>query len=156
MHKNSRTLASPLGLLAHLKTDKLRFTSAAWMGVGLIALGFTLLGGRFIFAPGIAIDLPSVSSNQQAGLPSSQVLTIGQNNTFFFDGRVFSLENLLAALNAAQLSKEKPNTLLIKGDKNTPLQIFLQVCQQAHEAGFDQVQVATIPTQTPMPWAQAS
>ncbi len=145
MHKGSSNLVSPLGLLSQLRPDRLRFTSAAWMGVALIGLGFSLLGGRFIFAPGITIDLPMVTSTAEAGLPTAKVLTIGQNGTFFFEGRVLTLATLAKALKTARPEGQGLTTLLLKGDKATPLQTFLQVCQLAREGGFDQIQVATLP-----------
>lgn len=145
MHKGSFKLTSPLGLLSQLRPDKLRFTAAAWIGVGLIGVGFSLLGGRFIFAPGITIDLPMVTSTVAPGLPTAKVLTIGQNGTFFFEGRVLTPATLTLALQTARPEGQGVATLLIKGDKATPLQTFLQVCQWARESGFDQIQVATLP-----------
>lgn len=145
MRKGSFNLASPLGLISQLRPDRLRFTAAAWIGVALIGLGFSLLGGRFIFAPGITIDLPMVTSTAEPGLPTAKVLTIGQNGTFFFEGRVLTPATLATALKKARPEGQGLATLLIKGDKATPLQTFLQVCQWARESGFDHIQVATLP-----------
>ncbi len=156
--KKQGSLLSPLGLIQHIKTEKLRFTTAAWVGTGLAVLGLSLLNGRYLFAPGISIDLPSISQQIDSGLPIAQVLSIGQNGMLFFEGQVLNVETLPTAfkkyLGEKKISEsvEGNRTLLIKGDKNTTLECFLKVCQLAHECGFNQIQVATLAQDKLNPW----
>ncbi len=147
-------LTSPFGLEDRLKPLGKNYNVFALLNIGLIALGFFLLSSRFILAPGVLIELPTVNAKSALGIVVYDVLTINQQNMMLFDGRIYNLDTLFAALNRskqqAQTSSESQvdNTgsiLLVKMDKNTSMDVFLRVCEISYKAGYTQIQIAALP-----------
>ena len=71
------------------------------------------------------------------------VLTIGNGGMLFFDGAVFELSSIERGFkNYYENILEKDVVLLIKTEGSMNLQLFLELCQMAKDAGFVQVQIA--------------
>jgi hypothetical protein len=171
------SLTSPLGLTRHLHKPDLRLALLPCFNVLLLGWMFSLLGSRYIYAPGIAVSLDSgvpttqtlpaiVSAGQPLpGRPTDVVLTVFQSKTetlFGLENGLHTLANLKAPLRNSRLNlpKNAPAVLLFKGGDNLPSQIFLQVCALARDAGFSTVEIAAKPaaadaTLAPAPTAPA-
>ena len=95
-------------------------------------------------APGITLALPTLGTKPIPGVPIASVLTISQNGTCFFEGQVLSLKETQAIFekNSHHLVNQ---ALLVKGDRGTPMETLLQVCEWARSHGFSQIQIAAIP-----------
>jgi biopolymer transport protein ExbD len=160
------SLTSPLGLTRHLRRPDLRLELVPCLNVLLVAWMLTLLGSRFIYAPGIAVsldgggitlpntlDLPQTSDTQASGRPTSAMLTVlslQPTPLFILENGIHHMSDLQAALQNIRNNLPKNTSsavLLIKSDGSLPLQTFLEVCNQAHAAGFATVQVATKPAE---------
>jgi biopolymer transport protein ExbD len=152
-------LTSPLGLTRHIRRPDLRLEAVPWLNVMLVAWLLSLLGSRFIYAPGLAVDLghasgsppsqlnlPVVSGSPLPGLPANAVLTVltaKGDQLFIFEGRIYDLESLRAELRQHPLPTGRaPIILLLKVDQNVSMQTFMEICALARAAGFSTVQVA--------------
>ncbi len=109
----------------------------------VIGLFFALYSSRFIFAPGVTIDLSEVDVSARTGLPTPAVLTVRENNILLFEGEIFRLEALDEKLTQFVIQeKVEEATLLIKADKSVAMQEILHICDLARKAGFDRVHLA--------------
>ena len=93
--------------------------------------------------PGVRVDLPSSGMQmQQSNLPVA-VLTIGNRGMLFFDGGVFELNSIDRSFQKyIEELPVKDVVLLVKTEGSMDLQLFLELCQMAQDAGFVQVQIA--------------
>jgi biopolymer transport protein ExbD len=115
-----------------------------WVFVNILAIIFTFyfFNSRFIFSPGISIDLPPIAAPLMAA-PTTGVLSLTNDCLFFFDGHILSLENLENTLeNFLARHTQRPAILLIRPDKNISVGILCHVCATAQRSGFEQVQIA--------------
>ncbi|MGE9296277.1 MAG: ExbD/TolR family protein, partial [Puniceicoccales bacterium] len=122
----------------------------------LIAFMLTLLGSRFVFAPGsqVALEeglvLPESSMEQLTGVPTVDVLTLLQEDRLIYRGKFMSLETWTGLLAEGDVAARKENNaiLLVKADARVTLQAFLRISDRAREAGYTRVQIAERPRDT--------
>ena len=134
----------PLGWTTQVKRPPISFDLVPALDLLVIALLFSLLFTRFVMVPGVRVDLPdSGMQMQQSNLPVA-VLTIGNRGMLFFDGGVFELNSIDRSFQ--KYIEELPTKdviLLVKTEGSMDLQLFLELCQMAQNAGFVQVQIAS-------------
>ena len=133
----------PLGLMTQAKRPPMNFDLVPVLDLLVIALLFSLLFTRFVMVPGVRVDLPdSGMQMQQSNLPVA-VLTIGNRGMFFFDGGVFELNSIDRSFRKyIEELPYKDVILLVKTEGSIDLQLFLELCEMAQDAGFLQVQIA--------------
>ena len=116
----------------------------AFANVWFIIFLLYLLSSRFVFSPGITVDLPHVT-DPLATAPTTGVLTLSNDRLFFFDGKIISLENLQEILeNFLVHHTQRPAILLVRPDKNLSIDVLCQVGVMAKRAGFEQIQIACL------------
>ena len=145
-----RRSINPLNLESSLKGANSRAGWVPWVDCLLIGLGLALLGSRFLFAPGVEIQLPSYSG-PLAGRPVTSVLSIRSSNMLIFEDAVFTEHGLGVYLGEegkrrmqAGLDPLDRGVILVQVDKDVNMQVFLRVCEIAYASGFSQVQIAAI------------
>ncbi|MEO0795679.1 MAG: biopolymer transporter ExbD [Verrucomicrobiota bacterium] len=146
------SLVQPLELQRRLRTPPTGADVAALFDILLIAFMLTLLGSRFVFAPGstVALEeltLPQSSQTRLAGVPTADVLTLLQDDRLIYQGQFMSADTWASIL-AKQDSKERRANnaiLLLKADARISLQAFLNISDLAREAGYTRVQIAERP-----------
>ena len=133
----------PLGLMTRAKRPPISFDLVPALDLLVIALLFSLLFTRFVMVPGVRVDLPgSGIQMQQSNLPVA-VLTIGNRGMLFFDGGVFELNSIDRSFQKyIEELPAKDVILLVKTEGSMDLQLFIELCQMAQNAGFVQVQIA--------------
>jgi biopolymer transport protein ExbD len=153
------SLTSPLGLTRHVRRPDLRLEVVPWLNVLLVAWLLSLLGSRFVYAPGLAVDLghgssplpvqlvlPTLSGGPLPGSPADAVLTVltaKQDKLFIFEGRIYDLNGLRTVLrNHRHSAAGGPSVLLLKAGQDVNMQTFLEICTLARTAGFSSVQIA--------------
>ncbi len=141
-------ITRPLNLLSRLKKPSLRFDVVALFDILVIVFGFTLLSSRFIFAPGITIDLPRVAADDLVGVRTDAVLTIGANEMLLFEGSILNYDNFVERL-GEHFQGDPDGSLLIRADRRIPMQTLLEVAELARSAGVARVQVAASPSYRP-------
>lgn len=111
------------------------------MDLCVLVLFFAFLSSRFIFSPGVTVDLPRSEQSPLSGVPAVSVLTVQAPDMLLFEGRVYTLSGLRPALIAFRKEIEE-GILLVKVNRGTDIQTFLTVCDFAKEAEFNGVQIA--------------
>ena len=112
--------------------------------VVLLLLCFFLLGSSFVLQPGIKVDPPR--SAVAVGTPASQLVVavtlgpqqhddkgapIARQPVLYFNDQIVTLDNLRTALDALPASRITP-TLVVKADKDVPLDTIASIIDVAH------------------------
>ncbi len=136
-------ITSPLNLESQIREPSRHFDSVPFIDLCLIGLFIVLSSSKFIFAPGLNIDLPEAVSQELEGVPTTAVLTVRENDMIVFEGQIFSfvsLENRL--INFSKENEKKINSiLLVKIDKNVKVQQLLEILDMVRPY-FSSVQIA--------------
>lgn len=148
------SFVQPLELQRHLRTPPTGPDVAALFDILLIAFMLTLLGSRFVYAPGsqVALEelvLPESAREHLAGVPTVDVLTLLQDDRLIYRGQFMSAEAWSQRLEEgnAQERFDSNAILLVKADARVTLQAFLRISDLARQAGYTRVQVAERPAQ---------
>jgi len=133
----------PFGLKARLKRSTIKLDVIPVLDLLFIALFFGLLFTRFVMVPGVRVELPKSDLRMSPSNLPVTVLTIGNGGMLFFDGAVFELSSIERGFKKYyEKIVEQDVVLLIKTEGSMNLQLFLELCQMAKDAGFVQVQIA--------------
>ena len=144
-------ITRPLNLASRLAAPPRDFDVYFWVNVGLVALFFTLLGSRFVLAPGQlvqvggaagALELPQTSA--AAPEAASVVVSYRRDNMLIFEGGIHELLDLRRPMETFA-QKHPGAVLLVRVDRQVSMQKFLDLCELARRAGFAQVLVAAEP-----------
>lgn len=148
------SLVQPLELQRRLRTPPAGPDVASLIDILLIAFMLSLLGSRFVFAPGstVALDdleLPQSSQPSLAGVPTVDVLTLLQDDRLIYRGQFMSAEKWSTLINDGDRDARRASNaiLLVKADGRVSLQAFLRISNRAREAGYTRVQIAERPAE---------
>lgn len=151
--------SSPFHLRERLR-EKLeaRLEAVPLFNVLLVAVLLVLMGSRFIFAPGLPVDLETsdpeaspqgaslvlpVAKNALLGAETTAVLTVKSDTMFIFEGHIYeSLEEIFSPENPHALLREQRGTLLVKLDRAVSVQGLFKIAELAGAAGFSSLQIA--------------
>jgi biopolymer transport protein ExbD len=146
-------ITRPLDLVARLSPPPRDLDFVAWINGGVIVLFFSLLGSRFILAPGPMIGvnggdqpfvLPNLQSEAELVGSSSVVVSFRRSNVILFEGGMYTLPELRRHL--AGYAKDHPGAvMLVRADAQVSVQDFLALCDMARAVGFAGVQAAAEP-----------
>ena len=119
----------------------------AWVNAAVILLFFTLLGSRFVLAPGVLIGsnlekfaLPAATNLQQAPT-ASVVVSYRSDEVILFEGAIVKLPELRQKLEA-YARKHPGEVLLLLADKHVSTQAVFDLSVMAQSAGFAYVLMA--------------
>ncbi|AWT59345.1 MAG: hypothetical protein DF168_00530 [Candidatus Moanabacter tarae] len=136
-------ITSPLDLRRHLSEIDQRFDFVPFVDLILLGLFSVILGSRFIFAPGLDVELPKVDSEVLSILPTAAVLTIRENEMILFEGDRVRIGGLEQKLGEYMTEKKIDKTiLLVKADQGVKVRILLEIMDLARRSGFSRVQIA--------------
>lgn len=148
--------SSPFHLRERLR-EKLeaRLEAVPLFNVLLVAVLLILMSSRFIFAPGLPVDLGNKNSTAEEGLvlpiaksalsgaETTAVLTVKSDSMFIFEGHIYeSLEEIFSPENPYALLKDRNGTLLVKLDRAVSVQGLFKIAELAGKAGFSSLQIA--------------
>ncbi len=137
------SIVRPLDLQRHLARAGDHVDVVPFLDLLLIGLFFVLAGSRFIFAPGLAIDLPHSGSGPMSGLPPTAVLTVQESELILFEGQIVPINALAERLRRFVSGHVVADpVLLVQADRNVDIQEILTICELARRAGFVSVQLA--------------
>ncbi len=143
-------ISSPLQLTRHLREPERQFDFVPFVDLCVIGLFFALHSSRFLFAPGVTIELPQADAGFLTGAPATAVMTVRENNMILFEGQIFRGETLRSKLQEYVKTKQLPGSiLLVKADKGVDVQLLLLIFEEARKAGFSRVQVAAEASRPP-------
>jgi len=104
---------------------------------------FVLLSINVMQAKGMKTTLPSSTQTVDI-LPSKIMVTIAASGLIQVNEKFVTLDHLTSAL-AEEKSKFKEVYLVVKGDKQTPLQSLITVMDAAKQAGIEDIGIAERP-----------
>jgi biopolymer transport protein ExbD len=144
-------ITRPLDLESRLSRPPRDLDLFFWVNLGAVALFFTLLGSRFVLAPGQLVQvgqgnggLELPRSGSAAPAAASVVVSYRRDDMVLFEGGIYTLRDLRAPMET--YTKKHPGAaLLVRVDKQVSMQGFLDLCDLARSAGFSQVLVAAEP-----------
>lgn len=141
-------ITQPLELQSRLSAPPRDLDMLFWANVGAVLLFFSLLGSRFVLAPGLpvqvgsALELPRSASSAQG--MASVVVSYRRDNMVVFEDGIFALGELRPRFE--QYAKDHPGSvMLVRYDKAVSMQGFVDLCDMARVAGFAGVLVAAEP-----------
>ncbi len=109
-----------------------------------LLLIFFMVSTTFITAPGIHINLPTVSAKLQPEKKKSFEVSISEKNRFFFDGKSIKKRDLKKAL--IQAKKEGwTGSLIIRADGKVQHQQVVFVMDIAKQVNIHKLSIATQP-----------
>lgn len=150
-------LSSPFHLRERLRKPDFRIGIVPLASVLLVAFFLFAMTSKFIFAPGITVEISpeksgSVPVQEKSfalpvitgpleGKATNAVISVRSDAMFIFDGKIFrDVETALPpAANAAPGSR---GVLLVRMNKNTSIQVLFSLAEAAREAGFSAIQIA--------------
>lgn len=132
-------ITKPLDLQSKLSAPPRDLDMLFWVNVGVVLLFFSLLGSRFVLAPGLpvqvgsALDLPQSASSTPGA--TSVVVSYHRDNMVLFQGEILELGALRSRFE--QYAKDHPGAvLLVQYDKAVSVQGFVELCDLAKVSGF--------------------
>jgi biopolymer transport protein ExbD len=141
-------ITRPLDLQAKVAAPPRDFDVLFWVNVGAICLFFTLLGSKFVLAPGLVVgagggfSLPQAKST--APTAGDVVVSYRRDNMILFEGGVYELANLKPVLE--RYAKAHPRaTMIVRADRQVSIQGFTELSDLAWAAGFGGVVLAAEP-----------
>lgn len=141
--RSAGSFTAPMGLQSHLKRPDLKLDYVPVLDLVVIALLFALLFTRFVMVPGVRVDLPSTELRMQYDEAPVAVLTIGNQGMLYFSGSVYEQSSLPEAFRRYLAQQDGQDAvLLVKAQSSMELDLFLELCSTAQQAGFVQVQIA--------------
>lgn len=103
----------------------------------LVLLAIVLTTSTFISTGAIPIELPKASSSHAAA--ALQVVEIDRAGRLFFNSRPSDMASFTASIEA--LGRSTP--ILIRADRNTILQVFVDVLDAVRSRGFRNISLQT-------------
>jgi biopolymer transport protein ExbD len=140
-------ITRPFNFESHLKELPTRFDGIPFVNVALLGLFFALLSSRFVLAPGIALELPTVEGVPRDMAAASRVLTLSESEgaeMLIFEGRMCTLESFRQLLDVRR-GEFDSEVLLVRADRDVSLQLLSQVWALSSQAGFSRILLAAEP-----------
>ena len=141
-------ITRPLELESRLSQAPRDLDFVAWVNVAVIVLFFSLLGSRFVLAPGILIgagsenfELPTTTTPQYSRV-AKLVVTYRRDNVILFEGAIVKLPELEQRL-TAYAKKHPGEVLLLVADRHVTLEAVGKLSALAQSVGFAYVQTAS-------------
>lgn len=143
-------ITRPFDLVSRLSAPPRDFNAIAWVNVGVIVLFFTLLGSRFVLAPGLLLKVDQSAFNLPAtpGLQNvrtaSVVVGYRRDDVIMFDGAIITLPELRVRL-AKYAGQHPGEVLLLIADRQVSVKALADLTAMAQSVGFAYVQLGAEP-----------
>ena len=108
-----------------------------------IGLLVAILLTRLVTLPGMNIDFLKTDMRVHAAHVDVVILTLENSDTIFFDGGIYNMQTIEAALNS-YIKKDvsrKGTSLIIRSDSQIDLESFLKLCSLVEDAGYKNIQI---------------
>ncbi len=146
-------ITRPLELESRLSPPPRDLDFVAWVNAAVIVLFFSLLGSRFVLAPGLPVgvsdqggglELPRGGVTPQSTGAASVVVSYRRENVILFEGGMYSLVDLRKQM-ADYVRKHPRAVMLVRADRQVSLQDALDLIAMARSVGFANVLLAAEP-----------
>jgi len=134
-------IARPLDLASRLRPVPHGTGALHYVNVGLLGLFFSILGSRFVLAPGLGVDfqLPQLPGARESAVQTSaSVINVLRSGQIFTEDGLVDMSQLRGWLKARASGERRP-TLLIRASSGVTLAELVEIQGAAREAGFAKV-----------------
>jgi biopolymer transport protein ExbD len=134
-------IARPLDLASRLRPPRPGSGSLHYVNVGLLLFFFTLLGSRFVLAPGLGVDfeLPTMPGARAGATPTADtIVNVLRSGQIFTEDGLVDIGQLRDWLKARVGRGPKP-TLLIRASTGVTLAELVEIQGAARDAGYGKV-----------------
>lgn len=107
--------------------------------VMLVLLTIVLTTSTFIAGGAIQVELPKTAAGHHTATPRSRTVTIDKDGYLWLDKQAVTLDSLALAL--AAVNRTTP--VVVRADRNIPLQMFVDVYEMVKKLGFDTLSLHT-------------
>lgn len=133
-------ITRPLDLSSKLRPDPRGFEYVFFINVGLIVVFFSLLGSRFVLAPGLGVDfrMPKLSGAVAGATPTDRFISVLPTGQIFVADGLLNMDQLRLWLDSEAKKLRQPS-LLVRASAGVPLAQLTEIVSAAREAGFSRV-----------------
>jgi biopolymer transport protein ExbD len=137
-------ITRPLDLEARMSPPPRDLNFVAWVNVGLIVLFFSLLGSRFVLAPGLLIEMPAINPASTSTVATSVVVSYRRDNVILFEGGMYTLAELRSHMEV--YARDNPGSvMLVRADRQVSAQALADLSAMATSVGFTRMLLAGEP-----------
>jgi len=111
--------------------------AAPFAGFFFVLLILFLLNFRMALTPGVAINLPQVSSDLPGVANAILLVAIDANGQFYYENQSISEDRLLERLQTAVQSSSEPLTLVIQSDARAKVDFTTRLLSVAPRLGIE-------------------
>jgi biopolymer transport protein ExbD len=131
-------IARPLDLASRLRPAPHGTGALHYVNVGLLGLFFSVLGSRFVLAPGLGVDfeLPQLAGAQAGAVQTTHVISVLRSGQIFSEDGIVDIGQLREWLNARAARSGTRPTLLVRASAGVTLSKLIEIEGAAHDAGF--------------------
>ncbi|HTQ31226.1 MAG TPA: biopolymer transporter ExbD [Opitutaceae bacterium] len=140
-------ITRPLDLASRVRPAPQSFDAFYFINAGLLVLFFVLFGSRFVLAPGLGVGLsggfalPVMPGARAGAAATTTVISVPRPGVALVDEGMISFAGLGDWLKVHARGRKAP-ALLIRADRNVPMQNIADLAAMAKTAGFAYVQLA--------------
>lgn len=117
------------------------FSFSSLTDIVLLLLIFFLLTSQFVIQTGVKVKLPGAKNNEQV-TASKFVVTLTADGGIYLSNEATALDELGAKLGILKVQTSEEN-LIIRSDKNVPVERVIKVIDAARGAGVDKFTIET-------------
>ena len=133
-------ITRPLDLASKLRSEPRSLDALFYVNVGVLALFFSVLGSRFVLAPGLGVDFHLPVTTNVSRVITTSTISVKNSGQIFADG-LLSMPQLREWLKA-EAKKAKDPSLLMRMSAGVPVSVQNDIVSAARDAGFKAVIVA--------------
>jgi biopolymer transport protein ExbD len=147
-------ITRPLELEPRLSPPPRDLDFVAWVNVAVIVLFFSLLGSRFVLAPGLLVavgdpgpgqlELPRYTGAVEGTEAASVVVSYREDNVILFEGGMYTLQELRKPM-ANYAKQHRDAVMLVQPDGQGSVQGLVNLILMARAVGFANVLLAGEP-----------
>ncbi|MCX6956889.1 MAG: hypothetical protein NTV51_32595 [Verrucomicrobia bacterium] len=132
-------ITRPLDLAAHLRPAPRSQDWLFFVNAGLIVLFFSLFGARFVLAPGIGLDVPTMPGAMAGAVRTTHRISVLGADLIYVDEGAMNARQLVRWFER-EAKKTKDPSLLMLIAPGVPTTVSVDIAQAARTSGFVRVQ----------------
>lgn len=117
------------------------FAFSSLTDIVMLLLVFFLLTSQFVIQTGVKVRLPSSKVNEQS-VPSKLIVTLTAEGLIYLGTEMLPVSAISGKLSIMKTESQE-NNLVIRADKSVPINLVIQVIDQAKIAGIDKFTLET-------------
>src|ERR1044071_3039265 len=139
-------ITRPLDLASKLRPEPRTLYWLFFVNAGMLVLFFSVLGSRFVLAPGLGVDfrLPEVAGANAHARPPTHVISVMRSGEILTNDGKRTMDTLGPWLKDQAATVSSP-LLLVRMDAGSPMSVLTEISSLANRAGFQVLLAASEP-----------